>query len=95
MEDRAWPEWGRLKKPLTKTGLAKLLKPFGVKPGGVRIGDKTPRGYQLEDFSDAFLRYLPPTTATGATPQENQEKVGFSKCNNEADVAVSKTGESH
>ena len=56
---------------LNKNILARKLKPFGIKPRVVRVGDRTPRGYHLEDFQDAFLRYLQigETTATSATPQ--------------------------
>lgn len=93
MEDRPWPEWRR-GMPLSKRGLARLLKPFGISPRGVRIGDRTPRGYKLEWFGDAFSRYLPSGSATTATTQEIREKVGFPKCNTEADVALREPGES-
>ncbi|MFC1575653.1 DUF3631 domain-containing protein [Gemmatimonadota bacterium] len=62
MEGRPWPEWRR-GQPMTSRQLAKLLEPFGVKPKKVRIGDRTLQGYWAEDFSDAFVRYLPPTEA--------------------------------
>jgi hypothetical protein len=39
--------------------LARLLKPYGIKPKSVRMGDGTPKGYALEDLHDAFARYLP------------------------------------
>lgn len=58
MEERPWPEW-RQAKPITQNGLAKLLKPFGVVPGTVRLLGKTPKGYKLEQFKDAFKRYIP------------------------------------
>lgn len=57
MEHRPWPEW-RDGKPLTATGLAKLLKPFGVSPRTVRRGDATGKGYNRADLEDAFARYL-------------------------------------
>jgi len=47
---------------LSQPQLAQLLKPFGVKPKGIRIGAGTPRGYRLADLSDAFSRYLPTET---------------------------------
>jgi Protein of unknown function (DUF3631) len=60
-------DWGWL----TKNVLARKLKPFGIKPRVVRVGERTPRGYHLEDFRDAFRRYLQKgeTAATSATPQ--------------------------
>lgn len=44
LEDRPWPEWFR-GRPLTSTGLARILKPFGIKPKSIRIGTATPKGY--------------------------------------------------
>lgn len=45
---------------LTQNRLARELKPFGIRPSALRIGNKTPRGYMVADFEDAFARYLPP-----------------------------------
>jgi hypothetical protein len=40
--------------------LAKLLKPFGVKPTSLRIDDQhTPKGYRATDLRDAWKRWLP------------------------------------
>ena len=57
----AWREG----KGLDARTLAKLLKPYGVKPRTVRIGEDTPKGYRAEDLRDAWARYL--------TPQEPQQ----------------------
>ena len=65
-EDRSWGEWGRSGKPLSPHGLARLLKPFGIRPRQVRIGEITKKGYRREDFLDAFTRYLTHTEATPA-----------------------------
>ena len=46
-------------KPIGQGQLARALKPFGLFPGTVRIGDATPKGYQREDFEEAWSRYLP------------------------------------
>ena len=46
MEDRDWPEMGKNKKPITKIGIARLLKPFGVRPKTIRLETgSTPKGY--------------------------------------------------
>jgi hypothetical protein len=45
---------------LSPNKLAILLRPFDIKPHGIRIGLTTPKGYLLRDFEDAFARYLPP-----------------------------------
>ena len=38
----------------SQTTLAHQLKPFGIRPQVMRLGDRTPRGYRLSDFEDAF-----------------------------------------
>jgi hypothetical protein len=53
-----WGEW-RGGHPLSAVQLARLLKPFGVRPRLFRTGPIVARGYLLENFSDAFARYLP------------------------------------
>lgn len=58
-EERPWPEW-KSGKPITPRQLASLLRPFGVKPRGLRIGEKPEKGYSREDLEDAFSRYLTP-----------------------------------
>jgi putative DNA primase/helicase len=71
MEDRPWPEWKK-GDPLTKTQLARLLKPFGVRPDQLWIdadGKKTKkRGYRLEWFGEVFARYLPSETVEPVEP---------------------------
>lgn len=61
LEDRPWQEW-RKGKPLTGAGLARLLKPFGIKSGTIRIGDLTQKGYYRKAFEDAFERYIQPSS---------------------------------
>jgi hypothetical protein len=58
IEGRPWAEW-KAGKPITANGLARLLGPFGIKPGTIRTANSTPKGYQLAQFEDAFARYLP------------------------------------
>ncbi len=69
-EDRPWPEY-RDGRPISPVQLARLLKPYRVTPRDVRINLEVLKGYHLEDFADAFARYLPPTdeSATPATDQ--------------------------
>ena len=64
IEEAPWGEWyGR---PLTARGLAKLLKPFGIRPRTVRSGPETAKGYAVEDFADAWRRYAPPLSVTAS-----------------------------
>jgi putative DNA primase/helicase len=78
LEERPWPEYRR-GRPITKTQLARVIKPFHVSPGTVRTGVSTPKGYKLSAFQNVFSRYLPPLqNATPPHPEENcEEKPDF------------------
>jgi hypothetical protein len=101
IETSPWSEWGKSQKPISAPRLARLLGRFGITPGSVRIGEKTPKGYRLDDFSDAFTRYLragdtPSPVASvvqSATPQQPNVHAGdshFSKRNTTSDVGTRK-----
>ena len=54
--------WGDLYgKPITARGLAKILKPYGIKSKNILIGTARPKGYSAADIKDSWERYLPPT----------------------------------
>jgi hypothetical protein len=58
MEDRPWGTW-KHGKPITQVQLARLLKPFGVSSRTIkREGQVDAKGYLIEDFADAFTRYI-------------------------------------
>jgi hypothetical protein len=67
IETSPWCEWGKSGKPLSAAKLARLLRRFVIAPHTVRVDDKTPKGYELDDFQDAFERYLP-STDTPSSP---------------------------
>jgi 5S rRNA maturation endonuclease (ribonuclease M5) len=67
IETSPWAEWSH-GKPITPGKLARLLSSHEIKPHSVRIGDKTPKGYQREDFEDAWARYLRASRATSPHP---------------------------
>src|SRR5829696_6076977 len=53
--------WGSLRgEPLDARGLARLLKPYSVKPEKLREGEDTFRGYRRASFEDAWARYVFP-----------------------------------
>jgi hypothetical protein len=64
LDGRPWAEMGRSRKPLTQNRLARMLKPLGIAPENVRVGDKVPKCYVLARFEEAFARYLPPDGAS-------------------------------
>lgn len=47
--------------PMTARQLANRLRPYGISPDSVRVkgAPGNPKGYKLEDFEEAFLRYIP------------------------------------
>jgi hypothetical protein len=58
IEDAPWgdDEYGR---KLNANAMARLLRPFGIKPKTVRRGTATRKGYFRQDFEDSWSRYLP------------------------------------
>jgi hypothetical protein len=67
IETSPWSEWSH-GKPLSAAKLARLLRPFAIIPHSLRLDDKTPKGYELEDFQDAFTRYLRIEISTTSLP---------------------------
>jgi len=91
-EDRPWPEW-KGGRPLTVRQLARLVGRFGVTPKPIRLGDKTPRGYLLEQFADAFARYLPSDPQQAQQASSGAENSPFPIRNTNPSVADDKSGE--
>jgi hypothetical protein len=75
ISEAPWGDWyGR---PLNARDLAKLLRPYGVRSLGVKLGGLTLKGYRREHLHDPWTRYLPPeqgdsdTSVTSVTAQVN------------------------
>ncbi|MFR0691639.1 DUF3631 domain-containing protein [Enterobacterales bacterium AE_CKDN230030158-1A_HGKHYDSX7] len=60
-EEAPWSTWNR-GKAMSPRQLSAKLADFGVKSGTVRVGVMTKKGYSLDQFRDAFGRYLSPST---------------------------------
>jgi hypothetical protein len=58
-EESPWGTWGKAKVGLTPHDLARLLRPFEIRPTTVNLEDRRAKGYKREDFEDAWTRYLP------------------------------------
>jgi Protein of unknown function (DUF3631) len=71
LAERPWSEYRR-GKPITQAQLARLLKPYGIASKTIRVatgdGEWVGRGYDREQFEEAFARYLaePPSCSTPA-----------------------------
>jgi putative DNA primase/helicase len=64
IEGAPWGEW-RQGRPLSAHSLARLLRPFGIRPDHWRVGTETIRGYASAAFADAWTRYCPEQAPTG------------------------------
>ena len=65
-EDLAWQTWNR-GRPITPRQLANRLSDYKIKPKSMRVGNARLKGYELSDFEDAFIRYLPKTPILAVT----------------------------
>jgi len=74
MEASPWPEWRR-GKPITVRQLARQLEGFSIRPGTIRTGGGTAKGYKREAFRDAWSRYLP---FSSVTPSQVNATAGLS-----------------
>jgi hypothetical protein len=56
-ETKPWIDYRR-GRPMTQSDLAGLLRRYGIRPIDLRVSGKVLKGYLLEHFDDAFVRYL-------------------------------------
>lgn len=81
-EERPWATFNR-GSPMSRVQLARRLSNFCITSGSVRLPDqRTPKGYKLESFNDAFARYLPCAPAECATPSQTSNGAGLSGVSN-------------
>jgi putative DNA primase/helicase len=57
-EDRPWAEI-RNGKEISELWLAQQLRPYGIRPRTIWIGERAAKGYLEEDFAEVFPRYIP------------------------------------
>ena len=75
-EELAWAAYNR-GKPLTPRQLAKQLGTYGIHPKTVRLAHGTPKGYDADQFTDAFSRYLSAPAAPEKCPQQRNASTGM------------------
>jgi hypothetical protein len=96
LDDGLWGEVSK-GKPLTKTKLSRMLRPFQVLSGSRRLPDgTTPKSFYLEDLADAFERYLPPsedTLSPGDPPFQAQHRHKQDGTRVSEDFAIATSGE--
>jgi hypothetical protein len=78
---------------ISPRSLAKLLRPYGIKPKVVRVGAETPRGYDRDQLAEAWERYdashtqTPPPQAQQAQQTQHPSPHGNGDVADVADVA--------
>jgi putative DNA primase/helicase len=92
LKERPWPEF-RNGRALNAAQLAKLLRPFGIRPVTIRLGEnETPKGYYREAFAEAWQRYLPPedtpSALEGASEPPQRHNVGILRVSGEFGAAT-------
>jgi len=99
MEDRPWPEWNR-GAPLSAVSLARLLKPFGIAPRDIWLGElsKSCKGYRRSDLEDAWSRYLrSPASCTQSREARDHRseagKAGLATCETAGALAAPTAGQ--
>ena len=88
MSDRPWPEVNR-GRSISENWLARRLHSFGVHPKTLRLGDDRKKGYEITDFSEAFVRYLP------AQGESNRDTVTTPENTGESSLNTTVTSQSH
>ena len=46
-------------KPLNELLLALALRPYGIRPVAIRVGEEVNKGYRVDDFRNCLRRYVP------------------------------------
>jgi hypothetical protein len=88
-EEAPWSDWQG--SGLSARRLAELLREYGISSRTIRLeDDSTPKGYRLEQFTDAFARYLT-AKRHNATTRMDTEIEGIHKTPQETVVADGKT----
>jgi len=79
LEESPWGDLDERGKPLDERGLARRLRPFGIRPKTVRLDDgRRAKGYYLVDLTDAFARYLDDFGRDTVTNQHSSQKTADS-----------------
>jgi hypothetical protein len=76
--DRPWVELRR-GKALTETWLAQQLRPYGVRPKTIRIGDELGKGYMQEEMMETFRRYIPKPELEAFLAEQRERSAEASK----------------
>jgi uncharacterized protein DUF3631 len=92
--ERPWATYNR-GKPMGARQLSQTLKPFKIsRPGTVRDGEATAKGYYRDAFEDAWARYLPSNPSQASQPNKDAGKTAQVDPSQNPSVTDAKTSES-
>lgn len=69
-----WAEYGYRHERINPRQVAKRLREYNIQSVNIRYGHQVVKGYRLEDFQEAFDRYLPKIDRDTATIPENESE---------------------
>ncbi len=86
LDERPWAEW-RNGRPLASQSIAKLLRPFEVRPRNAKVSGQVLKSYYRADVDAAYQRYasIPPNYPLPRYHNENKEE-------NEVSIRYHSTG---
>ena len=93
-EESSWGTWNE-GKGMSSHNLAKILRPFGIKPRTVRLDKDTRMGYSPTDFEDSFSRYLPSDGGKTVTLSHEANDGDFQPPYEDVVTATSQKGARH
>jgi putative DNA primase/helicase len=75
LRGKAWSELGE-GKPVTEMWVARQLRPYGIRPKTIWVGEAHAKGYLKEDFTEALRRYVPGGEAAAVLKGMREEAAG-------------------
>lgn len=75
-EEKSWATYNR-GRPISPRQLSTRLKGYGIVSGNIRAGSFIHKGYRVDQFDDAFSRYLSTTPVLSATPLHSINHAGL------------------
>ncbi|MES2770399.1 MAG: DUF3631 domain-containing protein [Pseudomonadota bacterium] len=79
-DEKAWATYNR-GKPIAPRQVARKLKEYGIASKTIRIGHETAKGFEAEQFKEAFARYLSPPSENAVlsvTPSQASSSNAYS-----------------
>jgi putative DNA primase/helicase len=78
-DEKVWATYNR-GKPVSPRQIAKRLSDFGIKSKNVRIGYGQAKGFEIEQFQEAFSRYLSTPPENPSQPSQTPEASNSAAC---------------